>query len=173
MAVLLGECLSFLNIMNGAKNTISVPMGLKIFRSKAMNFILFHCSHITMFRIYTLAKILNLIKAWKNKLGIFFAGVATPSSNSDSARQRRSGSGSHTPPEGRGAPRAARHSPDAGRWYSRQRRDSAFVTQNLASRSEMCYNKSERRCYNEKSINFFIFTYLNSYALILSGELVW
>ena len=33
--------------------------------------------------------------------------------------------------------------------------------------------KSERRCYNEKSINFFIFTYLNSYALILSGELVW
>ena len=33
--------------------------------------------------------------------------------------------------------------------------------------------KSERRYYNEKSINFFIFTYLNSYALILSGELVW
>ena len=33
--------------------------------------------------------------------------------------------------------------------------------------------KSKRRCYSEKSINFFIFTYLNSYALILSGELVW
>ena len=32
---------------------------------------------------------------------------------------------------------------------------------------------SERRCYNEKSISFFAFNCLNSYACFLSSELVW
>ena len=46
-----------------------------------------------------------------------------------SARQRRSGSGSHSPPEDRQATRAARHLPGAGRANSRRRRDSGSYYQ--------------------------------------------